>query len=444
MNDVAPRTVYAVSELAEILRALVEDSLPRVWVEGEVSNFSRPASGHWYFTLKDEQAQIRTAMFRNANYLIRPQPKNGDRVRVRAAVSYYTARGDLQLICEYLEPAGEGALLRAFEELKRRLSAEGLFDTALKRPLPALPRSLGLITSATGAAVQDVLAALSRRFPLLRVGLWPVPVQGAAAAPAIVKALRELPRRMQVDAILLVRGGGSLEDLWAFNEESVARAVRACAVPVITGIGHEIDFSIADFAADLRAPTPTAAAELISPDRERLLAQIGQAQLTLARSLQRGVQTQNQRLDRAGARLLQLHPQRALQQRAQQLDDSAQDLQNRMRRQLREARERLGALTRRLGARQPRADILRAQLQVDQWHQRLRRSMQSLLHLRGESWRHQHAQLQSLSAQSVLDRGYAIARTAEGTVIRDPAAISTRQSVELVLARGSVQVRRAE
>ncbi|MGH8518737.1 MAG: exodeoxyribonuclease VII large subunit, partial [Panacagrimonas sp.] len=247
MNQPAPRVVHTVSELAEILRALVEDSLPRLWVEGEISNLSRPASGHWYFTLKDAQAQIRCAMFRNANYLVRPPPQNGDHVRVRAQASFYTARGDLQLVCEYMEPAGEGALLRAFEELKRRLSAEGLFDPAHKRPLPPMPRRIGVITSATGAAIQDVRAALARRFPLVQVVLWPVPVQGTAAAPAIVRALRELPRRAAIDAVLLVRGGGSLEDLWAFNEETVARAIAASKIPVISAVGHETDVTIADF-----------------------------------------------------------------------------------------------------------------------------------------------------------------------------------------------------
>ena len=348
MNLPASRTVYAVSELAEILRALVEDSLPRVWVEGEISNFSRPASGHWYFTLKDVRAQIRCAMFRNANHLIRPIPQNGDRVLLRAQASFYTARGDLQLICEHLEAAGEGALLRAFEELKRRLLAEGLFDASIKRPLPRLPRRIGLITSATGAAVQDVMAALSRRFALLQVNLWPVPVQGAAAAPAIVEALGRLPQRAAVDAILLVRGGGSLEDLWAFNEEAVARAIRACAVPVVTGIGHETDTTIADFAADLRAPTPTAGAELLSPDGAVLRRRLADLASAATSSLQRALARDTDRFERASRRLLQLHPARALQMRAQAVDEAEERLRAAMGRQLREQQGRLDAARLRL------------------------------------------------------------------------------------------------
>ncbi|MGQ0700651.1 MAG: exodeoxyribonuclease VII large subunit [Panacagrimonas sp.] len=442
MNDVPLRTIYAVSELAEILRALVEDSLPRVWVEGEISNFSRPASGHWYFTLKDEQAQIRSAMFRNANYLVRPQPKNGDRVLVRASVSFYTARGDLQLICQHMEPAGEGALLRAFEELKRRLSAEGLFDASLKRAIPAMPRRLGLITSATGAAAQDVLAALARRFPLVEVGLWPVPVQGAAAAPAIVEALKKLPRRMTVDAILLVRGGGSLEDLWAFNEESVARAISACPVPVVTGVGHEIDFTIADFVSDLRAPTPTAAAELASPDQSVLAAQIAGLQAAAARALRLALYAGRTRLERVGHRLQQLHPRRPLQQRAQRLDEQEQRLRDTWLRALRTRRDRLAASLARLGPRHPAALLDYQRTRSHYLHERMQREMSASLALHAERWRHQQALLHNLGPQTVLDRGYAIARTETGAVIRDAQAVKPGRDIELVLARGRLRVRR--
>ncbi|MGH8482273.1 MAG: exodeoxyribonuclease VII large subunit, partial [Nevskiaceae bacterium] len=257
--------MYSVSEVAEILRGLLEDSLPALRVQGELSNFRNP-SGHWYFTLKDSRAQLRCAMFKGQNYLIKPEPKNGDAVVVRGRLTYYGKAGDAQMVVEHLEPVGEGALLRAFEQLKARLAAEGLFDDKLKRPVPEVPRGIGIVTSPTGAALQDILSTLRRRFPLGQVYVYPVPVQGEAATPAVVKALAELPKRAPVDVIVLARGGGSLEDLWCFNHESIARAIRACAVPVVTGIGHEIDFTIADFAADLRAPTPTGAAEHVSPD----------------------------------------------------------------------------------------------------------------------------------------------------------------------------------
>lgn len=444
MNTPAPRTVYAVSELAEILRALVEDSLPRVWVEGEISNFSRPASGHWYFTLKDEQAQIRCAMFRNANYLVRPQPKNGDKVLMRASVSFYTARGDLQLIGEHLEPAGEGALLRAFEELKRRLLAEGLFDAAAKRPIPTLPRRIGLITSATGAAVQDVLSALGRRFPLVPVALWPVPVQGAAAAPAIAAALRRLPQRAAVDVILLVRGGGSLEDLWAFNEEVVARAIRACTVPVVCGVGHETDTTIADFAADLRAPTPTAAAELVSPDRQRLVARLDDLLLGAARALERGLVQRRERLGRALGRLAHLHPERAIRDRAQRLDDSDLRLTLAMQRLLRDQRGRFSTLAQRLDARHP-AGLLSAQRsRLHALGPRLERSTKLMLGKHADRLARDMALLRSLSPQAVLDRGYAIARDASsGKVLHGPDTVGLQDDVELILARGRMRVRRA-
>lgn len=443
MNLPASRTVYAVSELAEILRALVEDSLPRVWVEGEISNFSRPASGHWYFTLKDVRAQIRCAMFRNANHLIRPIPQNGDRVLLRAQASFYTARGDLQLICEHLEAAGEGALLRAFEELKRRLLAEGLFDASIKRPLPRLPRRIGLITSATGAAVQDVMAALSRRFALLQVNLWPVPVQGAAAAPAIVEALGRLPQRAAVDAILLVRGGGSLEDLWAFNEEAVARAIRACGVPVVTGIGHETDTTIADFAADLRAPTPTAGAELLSPDGAVLRRRLADLASAATSSLQRALARDTDRLERASRRLLQLHPARALQMRAQAVDEAEERLRAAMGRQLREQQGRLDAARLRLSGSRYAAQLAAGCARVEALRERAARALVSSISVTAERLRRSEALLRSLSPAAVLDRGYAIARTADGGVIRDAAQVAVGEEIDLSLARGRLRARRS-
>lgn len=442
MSASSTRTVHTVSELADLLRAIVEDALPRVWVEGEISNFSRPASGHWYFTLKDAGAQIRCAMFRNANYLVRPQPQNGDRVLLRAQVSYYTARGELQLVCEHLESAGVGALLRAFEALKQRLLAEGLFDASHKRGLPALPRRIGLITSATGAAVQDVRAALARRFPLLRVELWPVPVQGSAAAPAIVEALRELPRRRPVDAILLVRGGGSLEDLWAFNEESVARAIRACPVPVVTGVGHETDTTIADFAADLRAPTPTAAAELLSPDRAALDHRLQQWRASLVRSQQQSLREGRRRLQQALDRLQRAHPRRALQTRAQILDEQVLRLEQLARRGLQAHRTRLSHLETRLSTLSPERRVAAEQVRVARYATHLRGLIQASLRLHRANLQSHHAVLASLSPQAVLERGYAIARDARGGVLRDGRALAPGEDFELMLARGPIRARK--
>lgn len=437
----AQQTVYAVSELSEMLRGLVEDSLPSLWVEGEISNLARPASGHWYFTLKDSGAQLRCVMFRKANYLVRPQPRDGDQVRVRAQASVYVARGDLQLICEAMEPAGQGALLLAYERLKARLQAEGLFDAAIKRPIPPVPRAIGLITSASGAAVQDVFTALSRRFPLTTVHLLPVPVQGAEAAPAIVKALQHLPvRAPAVELILLVRGGGSLEDLWAFNEEAVARAIRACRVPVISGIGHEVDFTIADFAADLRAPTPTAAAELASPDIadwRRRIDQLGQA---LAR-LQRQAQQQSAlRLQRASQRLIALHPGRRLQDRAQRLDELESRLQRALRQHLDLRRARWSALQARLLATRPQLRINQARSECLRLQTRLQQATVLQLRSRRDRLDQIEALLASFNPQAVLQRGYAIARDADGRVLMDADAVTAGTAVDLQLARGRLRL----
>ena len=436
------QTVYAVSELTEILRALVEDALPSVWVEGEISNLSKPSSGHWYFTLKDGRAQMRCVMFRNRNFLVRPAPRDGDQVRVRAQPSVYTARGDLQLICEAMEPAGQGALLLAYEKLKAKLQAEGLFDPAIKRPIPPVPRGIGLITSATGAAVQDVLTALARRFPLTTVYLHPVPVQGAEAAPAIVKALQKLPALAPVDVILLVRGGGSLEDLWAFNEEAVARAIRACAKPVISGVGHEVDFTIADFAADLRAPTPTAAAELASPNVADWEQRLDVAERRLELSLNQQQNARRDRLRQLEHRLRQLHPGRRLQERAQRLDELELRLSQRQRQLLSALRERLSGHRARLAALRLDARLLRLEERRHALELRLHQAMRSKLQAPSEKLASLDALLSSLNPQAVLGRGYAIARDRNGDILRSPDRVQLNEDVELQLAEGSLQLTR--
>ena len=259
-EDLQPeRTVYSVSELNQTIRGLLESEFPLIWVEGEISNLAQPSSGHMYFSLKDESAQVRCAMFRGRNQFLRFTPENGQKVVIRARVSLYEARGEFQLIAEHMEDAGAGALQRAFEELKARLAAEGLFDESLKQDIPELPTRIGVITSPTGAAIRDVLSVLQRRFPAIPVLVYPVPVQGDGAAEKIVATLQLASKRKDCDVLLLVRGGGSLEDLWSFNEEIVARAIVASEIPVVCGVGHEVDFTIADFAADVRAPTPSAA-----------------------------------------------------------------------------------------------------------------------------------------------------------------------------------------
>lgn len=396
MNSPTPtRQVYSVSELAEILRGLLEDSLPTLWVQGELSNFRNPA-GHWYFTLKDSSAQLPCVMFKGKNYLIRPVPKDGEAVLVRGQLSYYAPQGKAQLIVEHLEPAGEGALLREFEALKKKLASEGLFEQAIKRPIPHAPRGIGVITSGTGAALQDILTTLRRRYPLGSAYVYPVPVQGDGAAPAVIRALKELPKRADVDVVILARGGGSLEDLWCFNDEGLARAIRACTVPVVTGIGHETDFTIADFVADLRAPTPTAAAERVTPDVREWREHLDELEAALAGAMEGGLQDSAKALTELGLRLSRSHPGRRLQMLAQRLDE----------------------ISERLGHAGPAALA------------RLRGRLESRSML-----------LESLNPRAILQRGYAIARTAKGKVVTDATTLGFGDAVEVVVAKGEFGAR---
>jgi exodeoxyribonuclease VII large subunit len=440
----AERETYSVSELNDILRSLIEDSLPSLWVQGELSNFARPASGHWYFTLKDARAQIRCAMFRNLNHYVRPIPKDGDAVLVRARAGVYPARGELQLIVEHLEPAGTGALLRAFEELKTRLAAEGLFDAALKRPIPKLPRRIGLITSATGAAVHDVLTTLARRWPLAPVLLHPVPVQGTEAPAAIVRALAELPRRAAglgaaLDLVLLVRGGGSLEDLCAFNDERVARAIRACAVPVVCGVGHEVDTTIADFAADLRAATPTAAAERVTPDAAELAARLGLLLEALRERFDRRLQVARTASRHAEDCLQKLHPARRLQEGAQRLDELDERLRHAMQARLGLYVERRAQLASRLQRASPLHRLGPAELRLSALSARARARVETLLNACSARLSRSEALLGSLNPQAVLDRGYAIVRDPLGHTVRDAAALTVGDALAVQLARGAIE-----
>lgn len=437
MSD-SNRIVYAVSELNEILRALVEDSLPMLWVEGEISNFSKPSSGHWYFTLKDGGAQIRCAMFRKANFNVRPPPREGDAVLVRARPGVYPARGELQLIVEHLEPAGGGALWRAFEDLKQRLMTEGLFDAAIKKPIPRSPRAIGLITSATGAAIHDVLSTLARRWPLGTVYVYPVPVQGVEAPGAIVRALDQLPKRAEVDLVLLVRGGGSIEDLWAFNDERVARAIRACQVPVICGVGHEVDSTIADFSADLRAPTPTAAAELASVDIADSVRSLERCQRQLQSLPLIRIGRLVQRAESASDRLLRRSPERRLLDRAQRLDEITQRLAVTIHARNSRKAGQLANAAARLLARPPRLRILRARSGLLELEVRAGLALKRRLESASDRLMHRAQLLESLSPRAVLARGYAIARTADGQIVRSVANLERGALLEVLLAKGRI------
>ena len=351
------RTIYTVSQLNSAVRLLLEENLESAWISGEISNLAQPSSGHIYFSLKDETAQVRCAMFRGSRQKLSFQPKNGMRVLVYAAVSLYEARGDYQLIASLMEEAGSGLLHEKFLKLKAQLAAEGLFDEPHKKPLPKFPQCIGVITSPTGAAIKDILNVLNRRFPAIPIIIYPTQVQGTEAATQIAAALNLANQRGECDVLILTRGGGSLEDLWSFNEELVARAIYASKIPIVTGIGHEIDFTIADFVADQRAPTPSAAAELIVPDIKDLTMAIAHLGKRLSNLIQHKLQQAATTLALLKNQLK--HPSIILKQQMQKLDDLEQKLQVIIKHQLQHQQEQLNGLTRALEIVSPLATLAR-------------------------------------------------------------------------------------
>lgn len=435
------RDVFTVTRLNREARMLLESGLPALWIEGELSNFSRPASGHWYFTLKDGAAQVRCAMFRQRNLMVRVVPRDGMHVMLRARVSLYEARGEFQLIADHLEEAGEGALRRRLEELKARLAAEGLFDAARKRPLPPLPRRIGVVTSPTGAAIRDILKVLGRRFPAIPVLIYPVPVQGAGAGDRIAGAIRLAGEHAEVDVLIVARGGGSLEDLWSFNEEVVVRAIAAAKMPVVSGVGHEIDVTLADLAADLRAPTPSAAAELVVPDREDWLRRLVRDEARLRTAILARLSQRRARLEWLEGRLVQLHPAARLRQHVQRLDELAARLQQAERGRLDRARHRLAALTARFVAASPARRLTLLGVRQTTLEARLATAMARRLEQARSRFALATRSLQSLSPLATLERGYAIVFDAQGSVVTDAAAVQPGGMIEARLARGRIKAK---
>ncbi|MEQ9394607.1 exodeoxyribonuclease VII large subunit [Haliea sp.] len=432
-----------VGQLNREARRLLESHFDYLWVEGEVSNFVAPSSGHWYFTLKDSAAQVRCAMFRNRNQHMRLTPANGMAIRLRCRVSLYEGRGEFQLIVEFLEHAGAGALQAAFERLRDKLQAEGLFEAARKRPLPAQVKRLGVITSATGAAIHDVLTVLRRRCPSVEVLLLPVPVQGESAAGEICAAIERANRwhaegLVQLDALLVTRGGGSLEDLWAFNEEIVARAIVASALPVVSAVGHEVDISIADMVADRRAATPSAAAELLSPDQREWIARLTQLEQNLASRMETRLRQANRELLHLRERLR--HPGHLLREQAQRLDDQEQRLQRAQRTLLRDQRGRLLLLESRLQARSPATRLRNLQDQVARLEQRQQRGMRSKLQAATTRLAHMAQLLDSVSPLATLNRGYSILTDNDGKVVRDAEQVAAGDLLDARLARGRLRL----
>lgn len=430
------------SQLNTLARDLLESAFPLVWVEGELGSVTRPASGHLYFTLKDARAQVRCALFRPKSQWLRFQPREGLRVLARGRLTLYEARGDYQLVLDTLEEAGEGALRRAFEELKARLNAEGLFEAARKRPLPSFVRRLAVITSPTGAVIRDIASVLGRRFPLLDVELLPTQVQGATAAAQITAALQAADDSGRYDVILIARGGGSLEDLWAFNDEALVRAIAAADTPVVSAVGHETDFTLADFAADLRAPTPSAAAELLVPDMRDLAARLRQLRQSLARHPAQALTQAMQRTDRAWLRLQARSPATRLQLLARRQHEAGRRLQAYWERSSDARRQRLARLLAALRSHTPdrRLTLLRQRLQALQPRlqigvagplQRARLRLQALVR-----------SLEAVSPLATVARGYAILRrTDDGRLLRSVTQAGVGQTLEARLADGRLQLR---
>jgi len=386
------RKIYSVAELNRAARLTLENGIGEVWVEGEISRLTQHASDHWYFTLKDEAAAVSCAMFKQNNAMVLFHPKDGIKVRVFGQASLYEARGNYQLIVQKMEEAGKGDLQEQFEKLKAKLAAEGLFDEDRKKPLPMLPKKIGVVTSPTGAAVRDIINVLTRRFPNLGILIAPVTVQGSTAAKSIAKAIDYLNTRDDIDLLIVGRGGGSLEDLWAFNEEIVARAIAASDIPVISAVGHEIDFTIADFVADLRAPTPSAAAELAVPVQSELNEQITRLAARLGGSLQNRALVLRERIP--GFRKTMVHALRGgVQQRQQRVDQSALTLSH---------------------------------------------VLKSAVAARKQDVKRLKAQLQAYSPLGVLDRGYSLTETADGAVVRDAKELKKGDLLKTRFAKGSV------
>jgi exodeoxyribonuclease VII large subunit len=435
------RDVYTPGRLNREARTLLERGLPSLWLEGEISNLSRPSSGHWYFSIKDESAQLRCAMFRQRNLMARFTPKDGMHVLTRGRVSLYEPRGDYQFIADHMEEAGEGVLRRRFELLKAKLAAEGLFDAARKRPLPRLPRRIGIVTSPTGAAVRDVLNILRRRFCTIPILIYPVQVQGASAAGQIAATIRTASARAECDVLIIARGGGSLEDLWAFNEEVVARAIFDCTIPVVSGIGHEVDFTIADFVADLRAPTPSGAAELVAPDCNEWSRSVALLTRRARTAMIRSLASRQERFTWLQRRLAQVHPGVELRQRAQRLDELEQRLIRVVRGNLSDRRHTLAQLAGHLRQRSPALRVAAARGRLEIAGKTLSTALQHRMQRLDARLRLAAGKLNTVSPLATLQRGYAIVTDADGKVTTDATTVEQGDLIQARLSRGTLQAR---
>ena len=434
------RKLYTVSELNALIRGLLDDHFGDIWVSGEISGARPAASGHIYFTLKDREAQLRCVCFRSTARYLKFKPQDGVAVLARGRIDVFEARGEYQLIVDALEPQGHGALQLAFEQLKKKLATEGLFDAARKRPLPKLPRHIGIVTSPTGAVIQDMLNILTRRFPGLQIRLFPALVQGEGSADSVCRGLEYFSRREWAHVVIVARGGGSLEDLWTFNEEPVARAIAGCAVPVISAVGHETDFTIADFVADLRAPTPSAAAELVVCTREQLIDQVLGCRKQLEQAMRYRLSLAARRLHERGVDRAVMLLHRRAGRSAQRIDELEYSLRERLRSRLRHGRERLHDLEARLRRTDLRLRFAASRARLSEAARRAERCMESRLNRARAALGALEAHLSQLSPLRVLERGYAIVQRPDGTVVRDAAQGPENSQLNVRLARGRLRV----
>lgn len=436
MQTISPPQVLTVSALNQAVARLLEKNIPLCWISGEVSNFTRATSGHWYFTLKDAQAQVRAVMFKSRAMSVDFIPREGEKIEVRATATLYAPRGDYQLNVEGIRRAGLGNLYEAFIQLKQKLSSAGWFDADRKQPIPPFPTCIGIVTSPQAAALRDILITLQRRAPHVRVIIYPTPVQGNGAAEKIKQAIELAAHRNECDVLIVARGGGSIEDLWSFNDEQVAYAIAGCSMPVIAGIGHETDFTIADFVADLRAATPTAAAEMAVPARTDFLFQLGNFNLSLRRAVQRIQQQENQRLDNLSRRLIS--PIAYIRSERLKLLGMQRQIQHALEISRRRTFFQFEQLKQKLGQHLP--DIAYHQIQLTHQWQQLQTSTRRYLAMRKQQVSSLDVQLELLSPQRTLERGYAIILDSHGRILRKPKQFHAPDQITVKLADGEIDI----
>lgn len=432
-------SIFTVSRLNQTVRLLLEQEMGQVWISGEISNFTQPASGHWYFTLKDDTAQVRCAMFRNSNRRVTFRPQHGQQVLVRANITLYEPRGDYQIIVESMQPAGEGLLQQKYEQLKAKLSADGLFDQQYKQPLPAPAHCVGVVTSKTGAALHDILHVLKRRDPSLPVIIYPTAVQGDDAPGQIVRAIELANARRECDVLIVGRGGGSLEDLWSFNDERVARAIFASAIPVVSAVGHETDVTIADFVADLRAPTPSAAAEVVSRNQLELLRQLQNGQQRLEMAMDYFLAERTRRFTQLQHRLHQQHPQLRLARQQTVLERLRQRMNVALEGQLKRATLRQQRVAQRLNQQNPQPKIYRAQTRIQQLEYRLAENLRARLSSTRERFGNAVTHLEAVSPLSTLARGYSVTTATDGKVLKQTQQVKAGDVLTTRLSDGWVE-----